>query len=282
MNQITKLLVAIVMLISTSIIAQDFQGIATYKSHRKMDIQLDSTQMNSDMHKRMMAMMKKQFEKTYNLSFTKEESLFKEEEQLEARQPQGMMVVMVDAGGSDVMYKNTKEKRYTNQNESFSKLFLIKDKLEDIDWKLGSETKNIGDYTCYKATFTREVEVRESGISVNGDKDLDIDAEPKMEEITITAWYTPEIPVSAGPRNYQGLPGLILEVDDGRGGTLICSKVVLNPEKPIEIKEPKKGQKITQEKYDVIMEKKMKEMRERTRNTRERRDGNSVEIRIGG
>lgn len=282
MNQITKLLVAIVMLISTSIIAQDFQGIATYKSHRKMDIQLDSTQMGSDMHKRMMAMMKKQFEKTYNLSFTKEESLFKEEEQLEAPQRQGMMMVMVETGGSDVMYKNAKEKRYTNQNESFSKLFLIKDKLEDIDWKLGSETKNIGDYTCYKATFTREVEVRESRISVNGDNDMERDAEPKMEEITVTAWYTPEIPVNAGPRNYQGLPGLILEIDDGRGGSLMCTKVVLNPEKAIEIKEPKKGQKITQEKYDAIMEKKMQEMRERRGNSRERRDGNNVEIRIGG
>ncbi|MCK0178986.1 GLPGLI family protein [Flavobacteriaceae bacterium S0862] len=282
MNRFTKFLAAVTMLISTSVIAQDFQGIATYKSHRKMDIKLDSSQMNSDMHKRMMDMMKKQFEKTYHLSFTKEESLFKEEEQLEAPQRQGMMVVMVETGGSDVMYKNTKEKRYTNQNESFSKLFLIQDKLEDIDWKLGNETKNIGEYTAYKATFTREVEVRESGISVNGDKDLDEEAEPEMEEITITAWYTPEIPVSAGPRNYHGLPGLILEVDDGRGGTLMCSKVVLNPEKSIEIKEPKKGQKINQEKYDAIMEKKMEEMRERRRNSRERRDGNSVEIRIGG
>jgi len=282
MNRFTKFLAAITLLISTSVIAQDFQGIATYKSHRKMDIKLDSSQMNSDMHKRMMDMMKKQFEKTYNLTFNKEESLFKEEEQLEAPQPQGMMVVMAGTGGSDVMYKNTKEKRYTNQNESFSKLFLIQDKLENIDWKLGSETKNIGEYTAYKATFTREVEVRESGISINGDKDLNEEAEPKMEEITITAWYTPEVPVSAGPRNYHGLPGLILEIDDGRGGTLICSKVVLNPEKPIEIKEPKKGQKINQEKYDAIMEKKMEEMNKRSRNSRERSDGNSFKIRIGG
>ena len=187
MNRFTKFLAAVTMLISTSVIAQDFQGIATYKSHRKMDIKLDSSQMNSDMHKRMMDMMKKQFEKTYHLSFTKEESLFKEEEQLEAPQRQGMMVVMVETGGSDVMYKNTKEKRYTNQNESFSKLFLIQDKLEDIDWKLGNETKNIGEYTAYKATFTREVEVRESGISVNGDKDLDEEAQLEMQEITITA-----------------------------------------------------------------------------------------------
>lgn len=281
MNRFTKLLTVTMLFVANSIIAQDFQGIATYKSHRKVDIKLDSTQINSDMHKRMLDMMKRQFEKTYLLTFNKEESVFKEDEQLEAPQPQGMVVVMNVTGGSDVLYKNTKEKRYANQNESFSKLFLIKDELEDLNWELGSETKNIGDYTCYKATLKREVEVRESGISINGDKDLDQEAEPKMEEITITAWYTPQIPVNTGPRNYHGLPGLILEVTDGTE-TLMCSKVVLNPEKTIEIKEPKKGQKITQEKYDAIMEKKMKEMRERMRDNRRSRDGNSFEIRIGG
>ena len=275
-----KLLLASIFLTSTSLIAQDFQGIATYKSQRKFDIKLDSTQMNSEMHQRMMAMMKKQFEKTHILTFNKEESIYKEDEQLEAPQPQGMVMVMVETGGSDVMYKNTKEKRYTNQNESFSKLFLIRDKLEDIKWELGSETKNIGDYTCYKATFKREVEVRQSGISVHGDKDLDEEIKPEMKEITVTAWYTPQIPVNTGPAQYHGLPGLILEVSDGTT-TMICSKVVLNPEKTVEIKEPTKGQKVTQKKYDDMMEKKMKEMNERMRDNRERGDGHGIEIRIG-
>jgi len=282
MKTILKILVIAIAFIASSIInAQDFQGVATYKSQRKMDIKLDSTQMNSEMHQRMMAMMKKQFEKTHILTFNKEESIYKEDEQLEAPQPQGMVMVMVQTGGSDVMYKNTKEKRYTNQNESFSKLFLIQDKLEPINWELGSETKNIGDYTCYKATFKREVEVRQSGISVNGDKDLEEDAKPEMQEITVTAWYTLEIPVNAGPAEYHGLPGLILEVNDGTT-VMMCSRVVLNPEKTIEIKEPTKGKKITQEKYDAMMEKKMKEMNERMRNNRERGDGERVEIRIGG
>jgi len=280
MNKLVKIITLVVLTITTNIMAQDFQGIATYKSQRKFDIKLDSTQMNSEMHQRMMAMMKKQFEKTHILTFNKEESIYKEDEQLEAPQPQGMVMVMVETGGSDVMYKNTKEKRYTNQNESFSKLFLIRDKLEDIKWELGSETKNIGDYTCYKATFKREVEVRQSGISVNGDKDLDEEIKPEMKEITVTAWYTPQIPVNTGPAQYHGLPGLILEVSDGTT-TMMCSKVVLNPEKTVEIKEPTKGQKVTQKKYDDMMEKKMKEMNERMRDNRERGDGHGIEIRIG-
>ncbi|RLD30357.1 MAG: GLPGLI family protein, partial [Bacteroidetes bacterium] len=211
------LAVIIVMLIlSSSAIAQDFQGKATYKSHRKMDIQLDSTQMETDMHKRMIEMMKKQFEKTYILSFNKEESLYKEDEQLEAPQHAGMVMVFIDSGESGELYKNIKEDRYTDQNEMFGKVFLIEDKLRKIDWELGSETKNIGEYTCYKATTKRTVEVVKAGISINGDKDLNEKSEPEMEEITITAWYTPQIPVNNGPGNYHGLPGLILEVNNGR------------------------------------------------------------------
>ncbi len=269
----------VMLLIASTAIAQDFQGIATYKTHRKMDIQLDSTQMESDMHKRIMEMMKKQFQKTYILTFNKNESIYKEEEQLEAPQPTGMVMVMVDTGGSDILYKNAQEERFVSQNEVFGKIFLIKDELQKQDWKLESETKNIGEYTCYKATRTRMEEVVRAEISVNGDKDLDTEAEPEMEEITIAAWYTPQIPVNNGPRNYHGLPGLILEVNDGRE-TLVCSKIVINPNNKVDIAEPTKGKVISQEEYDKIIEKRMKEERERYRH--DRGDEQGMKIRIKG
>jgi len=272
-------IIIVMLLLTNSLIAQDFQGKATYKSHRKMDIQLDSTQMDSDMQKRMIEMMQKQFEKTYILSFNKKESLYKEEEKLEAPQPAGMVMVMVDTGGSDILYKNTQEETFTNQNEVFGKVFLIEDKLQKFDWELGNETKNIGEYQCYKATMKREVVVEAAAISINGDKDLDEEQEPKIEEITITAWYTPQIPVNNGPGNYYGLPGLILEVNDG-SETLICSKIVLNPKNKVSIEKPTKGKKITQEKFDEIIEKKMKEERERYEHNRN--DGDNIEIRIRG
>lgn len=280
MKTIAKLTVlAIALLLTCYSNAQDFQGVATYKSKRKIDIKLDSSQMSSEMHQRMIEMMKKQFEKTFKLSFNKEESIYKEEEKLETPQPGGMQMVVINTEGSDILYKNTKDSRYANQNESFSKIFLIKDSLQTYDWKLSSETKNIGEYTCYKATFSREVEVVESRISVNGDNDEeDEDAEPKMETRVTTAWYTPEISVNNGPGNYHGLPGLILEVNDG-SETVICSRIVLNPKDKVKISEPTKGKEITQEAYDKVMEKKLKEMQERYN---PRGDGESIEIRIGG
>ena len=277
MKKITLLLCLVFAVTLTN--AQDFQGIATYKSHTKVDVKLDSTQMGGDMHAKMLEMLKKQFEKTYKLTFNQEESVYKEEEKLESPQPQGMVMVMVDTGGSDVLYKNTKENRYTSQNESFSKIFLIQDELKKIDWVLGSETKNIGDYTCFKATFKREVEVVESGISINNDKEFDENV--TVEEREVVAWYTPQIPVSNGPGNYHGLPGLILEVNDGNQ-TLMCSKIVLNPEDKVKISEPTKGKKVSQEKYDEIMDKKMKEMQNRYDSEHRGRDGETIEIRIGG
>ncbi len=275
MNTTIKLLVlTITLLVSSVISAQDFQGEATYKSKRQMRMSLDSTQMDSDMQKRMMEMVKKQFEKTYILSFNKEESLFKEEEELEAPQPSGMQIVIAGMGGSDILYKNTKEERFANQNEMYGKVFLIEDKLVKQDWKLGSETKNIGNYTCYKATLVRERPADIEGMPTSEQME-----NPEMEEYTTTAWYTLQIPVSNGPRSYHGLPGLILEVNDG-SETMICSKIVMNPKDKAVISEPTKGKKVNQEEYNTIMEKKMREMRERFQ--REDQDGDGMSIRIRG
>lgn len=281
MNTVFKMLVFAMALITSSVMAQDFQGVATYKSQRQMDIKLDSTQVSSEMHQQMIAMMKKQFEKTFLLTFNKEESLYKQDEELESPQAGGMQIVMVDTNGSDLMYKNAKDGSFTNQNEVFGKVFLVEDQLEKRDWVLTNETKNIGDYTCYKATYTREQPVVRSFISVNGDNDPDEEEEeePEMETITVTAWYTPQIPINTGPARYQGLPGLILEVQDG-SLSLLCSKIVLNTKDKFDIAKPTKGKKVNQAEFDKIVEKKMKEMEERYNS--DRRDGHNVEIRIGG
>jgi GLPGLI family protein len=153
--------------------------------------------------------------------------------------------------------------------------------LEIPEWKLEKDTKNIGEYTCFKATFKRMVMMSSSmSISINSEKEEEKEPEQKEVEQTVTAWYTLQIPVSHGPGNYSGLPGLILEVSDGRE-TILCSKIVLNPKDRVTIKEPTKGKEVTQARYDEIMEKKMKEMNERM-NSNRRNDGNSIEIRIGG
>lgn len=265
---------------AVSISAQNFTGKATYKTHRKSSIKLDSTQVaqNPDLQKQLEAQMRKMFQKTYTLEFTKSESIYKEEQELDApSKPQangGVMVMSVGGGGgTDIMYKNIKENRMANKVDLMGKIFLVKDELVEYEWQLTNEKKNIGQYTCYKAVFEREEE-NISMSMVNGE------AKEKTEMVkrTITAWYTPDVPINNGPQNYWGLPGLILEINDGRL-TIVCTEIVLNPSEKIEIKEPTKGKVVNREKYGEISREKTKEMMDRFQS----RDGRGgMQIRIGG
>ncbi len=262
--------------------AQDFQGKATYKTHRKVDIKIDSSSNgpSSDVQKQLIAQLQKQFQKTYTLNFTKSESTFKQNKELTAPQPQNNSGVSIkilgNGGGTDVLYKNILEKRFTNKTEISGKRFLIKDNLKDFGWEMTSEIKNIGNYTCYKATRSREEE-RIKFTSENGKEN-----ESKETIIVETiAWYTSEIPVSNGPKGHWGLPGLILEIQEGEE-TIVCTEIVLNPTERIKIEEPTKGKTVTQEKYDKIMDAHAKEMLERFKNRRKSKDGESMTIEIQG
>ena len=254
-------------------ISQDFQGVATYKSHRKFDVNVGDENVNSDMQKQIQEQLKKQFQQEYKLTFNKHESIYKQEEKLDAPNPsQGGINIMV-AQGLDILYKNIKENRFSNKTEIFGKPFLIKDTLVNRKWILENETKNIGNYTCFKATYTDEYTMQT--ITSQGT------FEDQTSQRTTTVWYTPQIPVSTGPEDFHGLQGLILEVNDG-DMTLVCSKIVINPTETIEIVEPEKGKVVTQDEYMTIMEEKSKEMMEQFKSRRGDSDGERTIIRIGG
>jgi len=97
--------------------------------------------------------------------------------------------------------------------------------------------------------------------------------------VTVTAWYAPEIPVSQGPDNYWGLPGLILEVNDGKT-VILCSKIVLNSKEKVEIKASTNGKVINQKEYDKTVVDKMEEFRQM--NQGQNRGGNGGGMRFGG
>ena len=278
MKKITTLLI---LFLVANFYAQSFQGKATYKTFRKVDFKISKKKgaPKSDIQKKIQEQLRKQFQQTYTLNFNKTESTYTQNKKLSAPQTGagGMTFVIAGSGGgTDVLYKNIADKKYINKTEISGKRFLIKDKLEDFGWEMSGETKNIGNYTCYKATRSRE-ETRTSFSMTDGEK------EEKKEKVTIvtTAWYTPQIPVSNGPEDFWGLPGLILEIQDGKL-TIACTEIVINPKEKIEIKKPKKGKKVTQKKFDKIMDDHSKEMMERFRNKRKSKDGNSISIEIQG
>jgi len=272
MKTIIKTIIIALTLVVAKGNAQDFQGVATYKSHRKVDLKIGNEGMNDEMQKQIQEQLKKQFQQEYTLTFNKNESIYKKNEKLNAPSPSQSNIILQIPGGSDVMYKNVKDNRYAKKTESFGKLFLIKDTLINRTWELVNETKNIGNYTCFKAVFKDDY------------KTQTFNEKGEMEEITkertTTVWYTPQIPVNNGPADFHGLPGLILEVNDGEL-TLVCSKIVLNTKEALKIEEPTKGKEVTQAKYEVVMEKKNKEMMEQFHSKRGGHEG-EIMIRVGG
>ncbi|MCT4623453.1 MAG: GLPGLI family protein [Schleiferiaceae bacterium] len=245
------LLFTLGLIVSGSVFSQSFSGEATYQSATSFDFPMDSTRMSVEQYEMIKQRMAKALQKEFTLSFNKTASLFKEVEKLEEEGRGGMrMGISMLSGTGGLVYKNVKENELREQTEFFGKQFLIKDELENYGWKLGKETKMIGSYTCYKATATREV------VNRSFKKD---GSTTDTSTVDVVAWYTPQIPLSQGPDIYWGLPGLIMEVNF-KETTILCTKIVLNKDKEIEIDAPDKGEEVTREEYTSTILKKMEEL----------------------
>ena len=77
----------------------------------------------------------------------------------------------------------------------YGKIFINRyrytEPIPEIDWQLSQETQEVMGYECHKATA-------------------------RWRGRDWTAWYS-DIPVDAGPWKFQGLPGLILKLEDATG-----------------------------------------------------------------
>ena len=243
-------------------VVQAFQAKAYYFSKSKMDLGKWGARLSEAQKKEVEARMKNRLEKGYVLSFNKEESLFEEEDQLDA------ISGATDSWGKNFapgrQYKNVKSNTQLQEQEFYGKKFLINDTLQPIQWRLESETKQIGNYSCFKATASIPTNDL-TWYSFSWDKlrntsESDSTQVKEVKMTAVEAWYAPQIPVRHGPLEYWGLPGLILEVS-ADNTTMLCSKLVLNPDEVIQISAPSKGKVVSKNEYQVIITEKMKEFR---------------------
>lgn len=240
---------------------QGFQGKAIYMSKSKMDLGNWGARMSEEQKKQIATRLKNRLEKTYTLTFNMQESMFLEEEKIDA------ISGATDSWGGYFsrgnQYKNVKETTLVQSQEFYGKRFLIKDDLYKIDWEMGTETKKIGNYTCYKAKAfvpTQELNWYSFSWSDLRQNNKEGDEKPEEKMTVVEAWYTLQIPVAQGPAEFWGLPGLILEVS-ADNTTLLCTEVVLNPKEIVKIEAPKRGTEITKSNYVNIVREKMVEMR---------------------
>ena len=261
-SNLFKLAIAILLLhIPSSSFGQGFQGKAIYKSKSKMELGRWGARMSEAQKKQVAARLKNRLEKTYILTFNMQEAMFLEDEKIDA------ISGATDSWGSYFsrgdQYKNVKENTLVQAQEFYGKRFLVKDNLYKINWEMGTETRKIGDYTCYKAkAFVPKDELEWYNFSWSDlrNNDNKTDENPEENLVVVEAWYTPQIPVSQGPAEFWGLPGLILEVSSGNT-TLLCTEIEINNKQQVAIAPPNKGTEITKTDYSATVKKKMMEMR---------------------
>lgn len=84
-----------------------------------------------------------------------------------------------------------------------------------FEWNITDETKQIQNFTCYKAYYREVIDLGEN----------------ETKTFTHTVWFTPELPFKYGPYYYFGVPGLVLEANNEGGKyTYGVSKIELNTE----------------------------------------------------
>lgn len=167
----------------------------------------------------------------YSLIFNQNESFFRKKKPLKDENA-GLNLTIINVG-KGVYYTNNRENIIINQKTFSGQEFLIE--IPVFGWKLSQEQKKIGNYLCHKATTIKYLEGRNGKI-----------------ERKVIAWYSLEIPYNFGPKEYSGLPGLILELQEDNL-LISAKKITLNPKPEPIIKNPKNGKKVSLIEYDSIV-----------------------------
>jgi GLPGLI family protein len=147
--------------------------------------------------------LKKQFPKVvadnYTLQFNNKESFY----YLTKENPDNKYINMIFKP-SETNYVNQKHElgTVTSAANVFENTYLVNDSLVKYDWKITGEVRDIAGFECKKAVTKI------------------------CDSVVVVAFYTDQIPVQAGPENFNGLPGMILGIAVPRLGTTIFATSV--------------------------------------------------------
>ncbi len=231
--------------------AQQTEGRVIYERTMQLQIQIDDSEEVS-------SMMPKSRTDKFELNFANNQSLWKhvdEENNTDEVSGSGVQIRMVAPGTDDITFFNFDNASKVEQRELFGKQFLVSDSVRKLNWKLTDDTKEILGHTCRKATAQR-VSKRMSMNIDNGKmerKEFD-------DTSNIVAWFTADIPVSAGPELQGQLPGLILVLDMNDGKMTYKAIETTAKADVAAIKEPTKGKKVTPDGFIAERNKMMDEM----------------------
>jgi len=124
----------------------------------------------------------------------------------------------------DTTHVRFNDATYTESREFDGTLYLIRDHVPALSWRLFDDERLYLGYRVRKATAMADSAV-------------------------IEAWFAPDIPITAGPGLYGGLPGLILMVTNtARGEVYAAESIELGKQK--QYTAPRKGNVVSRSAYD--------------------------------
>jgi GLPGLI family protein len=261
-----KILIAGGMVLVTALSqAQMKEGKVTYERVSQIQIRMN------DGHEEMQNMLPKSRTDNFELTFGNNKSLWKQaerEQEDDGFGGGGVQIRMFGGGTDDILYNDLSTGKRTEQREVLDKKFIIDDSSRPLKWKMTGETKMILNHNCMKATATQTSSRMQMSME-NGKM------ERKQVEDTavVVAWFASDIPVSAGPAEYQGqLPGLILEMDVANGRQTFRATEISPKADLASIKEPTGKKHYTREEFRTEMNKMMEEM--------QKNNGGNMQFRV--
>ena len=236
MKALFPLIVGIICLKFTGMQAQTKQGMVYYEETRvvltpEKRKQIEEQMPDPAIREMIFKKLEGNSKSSMVLAFNQEVSSYK----IYEGQGNDPRIKSLGEGTGKSYFKDLSKKTYSSQADILGKPFLISDVLKKIDWKLTGEGKQIGKMNCQKATAI-------------------------VGKYEVEAWFALEIPVSSGPANYWGLPGLIIELKEKGGKTFTFKEFKEEVPTEGELAMPNEGKKVSQKEYDETLAQKTKEL----------------------
>ena len=134
--------------------------------------------------------------------------------------------------------RNFEQNTIAEAYEMLGKTYVIEDSLRGFEWRIQNDLKEVAGHICMKAFY-----------------------QDTIKKQKIVAWFAQDIPMSAGPERFYGLPGLILEVDSNDEAILLTADRIDYKKITTELDLPKKlkGKRIKEAEYWAIVKKQIDE-----------------------
>jgi len=159
---------------------------ATYRCEYLVTYQLDSTNVNNKLSETMFLLIGSKTSKFLSLTTFLKDSI--KEHSKSSSNLQQLMAVPKTAFNHTI-FKNYPQGKITSTENIFKDYYKYEESISLFNWIITNETKTISGYNCQKATAT-------------------------FAGRDYVAWFTNEIPIADGPYKFNGLPGLIVKIND--------------------------------------------------------------------